>query len=601
MQITWLDWTVVALSLAVCSIPVFFLARRSSSGISEFFASGRSAPWWLIGVSMVATTFSTDTPNLVSDIVRQNGIAGNWVWWAFLLTGMLTVFFYARLWRRSGVLTDLEFYELRYSGKAAGMVRGFRAVYLGLFFNCFIMAAVNLAAVKIASVVFGLPMGTTLLICGVINIAFSAVSGLWGVMAVDMIQFGIAMAGSVVTAVYALRHPAVGGFAGLVEKIPADKLRFLPDPGNPELFLTVLILPLTIHWWSVWYPGSEPGGGSYIAQRMLAAKSERDALGGTLFFNFAHYALRPWPWILVALASLLVYPQLADIQQVFPHVPKNLLGHDLGYSAMLRFLPAGVMGLVIAGLLAAYISTISTHLNWGASYLVHDFYQRFVRPGASEKHYVLVGRLVTAGLMIVAGLLTFVLDSAKTSFELLLSIGAGTGLLYLLRWFWWRINAWSEIAAMISSFLLAVLFLVAGRCGYRFSPHLVLAASVAGTTLVWLTVTYLTRPDRADKLDAFYRLVRPGGPGWGPMAKRCPEVRPEGSIPLQLLGWLLGVNTVWTGLFAAGSFLFGRQRAGWILAAVFLASSVALLAILIRLWGGRDEPAPDAAATPGNN
>ncbi len=585
MQITVLDWVVVAASLLVCFIPIIVLARKSSQGVGEFFVSGRAAPWWLIGVSMVATTFSTDTPNLVCDIVRQNGIAGNWVWWAFLLTGMLTVFFYAGLWRRSGVMTDLEFYEIRYSGKAAGVVRGFRAIYLGLIFNCFIMATVNLAAVKIANVVFGLPMGTTLIICGVLNILFSAISGLWGVMVVDMIQFGIAMTGAVVAAVFALRQPEVGGLAGLIEKIPADKMTFFPDPAaNPELFVTVLILPLTVHWWSVWYPGSEPGGGSYIAQRMLAARSERDALGGTLFFNLAHYALRPWPWIIVALASMLVYPQLSDIQRAFPHVPNNLLGHDLGYSAMLRFLPSGLMGVMIAGLLAAYISTLSTHLNWGASYLVHDFYSRFVKPGASEQHYIMVGRLVTAGLMIASGLLTFVLDSAKTSFELLLSIGAGTGLLYLLRWFWWRINAWSEVAAMISSFALAVVFLVLAKCGYKFSPHWVLAASVAGTTLVWVAVTFLTRPAEAAKLEAFYRLVRPAGPGWRRIAANCPEVKSDGTIPLQILGWVLGVNVVWTGLFAAGALLFGRFTAGTILTAVFAASAVALILTIRKLW-----------------
>ncbi len=584
MKVTWLDWAVVAASLIVCFIPVIILARKSSKGMGEFFVSGRAAPWWLIGVSMVATTFSTDTPNLVSDLVRQDGIAGNWVWWAFLLTGMLTVFFYARLWRRSGVMTDLEFYELRYSGKAAGAVRGFRAVYLGLIFNCFIMATVNLAAVKIAGVVFGLPMGTTLLICGVINIAFAAISGLWGVMVVDMIQFGIAMSGAVAAAVFALRQPEVGGLSGLIARLPAEKLTFFPDTTNVEMMMTVLILPLTVLWWSVWYPGSEPGGGSYIAQRMLAAKSERDALGGTLFFNLAHYALRPWPWILVGLASLLVYPELSDIKRVFPHVPDQMLGHDLGYSAMLRFLPEGFMGLMIAGMLAAYVSTISTHLNWGASYLVYDLYARFMKPGATEKHYILVSRLVTAGLMIAAGLLTFVLENAKGAFELLLSIGAGTGLLYLLRWFWWRINAWSEIAAMTSSFLLAVLFLTLKKCGVSLSSHWVLAASVAGTTLVWIITTLLTKPATMEKLESFYRLVRPGGPGWRMVARRCPEVKPDGDFPMQLLGWVLGVCVVWSGLFSGGSFLLGKTLPGWILLTLFIASSTGLLLTVRRLW-----------------
>ncbi len=428
MQLTVLDWTIVAVSLVVCLVPALFFARRGSANTSEFFTSGRAAPWWLIGISMVATTFSTDTPNLVTDIVRRNGVAGNWAWWAFLLTGMTTVFIYSRLWRRSGVLTDLEFYEIRYSGRAASAVRGFRAVYLGLLFNCVIMASVNLAAVKIAQILLGWSPAKTLTICGALCIVFSAPAGLWGVLVVDLIQFGIALTGSFAAAYFALQQPQVGGLAGLVEKINPATLSVLPDFGNTELTLTILVIPLAVQWWSVWYPGAEPGGGSYIAQRMLAAKSERDALSGTLFFNAAHYALRPWPWIIVALCSMLVYPQLSDIRAAFPHVDPALINHDLAYPAMLRFLPVGLAGLMIAGLTAAYISTIITHLNWGTSYLVHDFYRRFLKPGESEKHYVLVGRLTTAGLMVLAALLTFALDTAKESFDLILSIGAGTGI-----------------------------------------------------------------------------------------------------------------------------------------------------------------------------
>src|SRR5712692_3457130 len=448
MRVTSFDWVIVVVSIVVSFLPAVFLMRRAGRSTAEFFTSGRSAPWWLIGVSMVATTFSTDTPNLVTNMVREKGVANNWLWWAFLLTGMMTVFFYARMWRRSRVMTDLEFYEIRYSGKAASFVRGFRSIYLGLFFNCVIMAAVNLAAAKIASVVLGWPMKQTLIICAVLNVAFAATSGLWGVLVTDFIQFGIAMTGSFAAAYFALKQPEVGGLAGLFEKIDPKTLSLLPDFGDWDMTASVLFIPIAVQWWSVWYPGAEPGGGSYIAQRMLAAKNEKDAVAGTLLFNAAHYALRPCPWIIVALSSMLIYPSLADIRRTFPYVDPRLIGHDMAYPAMLKFLPAGFMGLMIAGLLAAYVSTLSTHLNWGTSYLVHDFYRRFVRPDASEKHYVFVGRLVTALLMLLAALLTFVLQSARASFELMMSIGAGTGLLYLLRWFWWRVNAWSEVAAM---------------------------------------------------------------------------------------------------------------------------------------------------------
>ena len=465
MQLTTLDWVIVIISIVLSFAPAIYLMRRAGSSTTEFFTSGRAAPWWLIGGSMVATTFSTDTPNLVTNLVRERGVANNWVWWAFLLTGMSTVFFYARMWRRSGVLTDLEFYEIRYSGKAAAMVRAFRAVYLGLFFNVVIMSTVNLAAAKIANVLLGWPMWQTLGACAVINIAFASIAGLWGVLITDVFQFVIAMTASFAAAYYSLNQPQVGGLSGLVAQIPPSTLQLLPDFNDWPLTLSVLILPLTISWWSVWYPGSEPGGGSYIAQRILASKSEKDALGGTLFFNVAHYALRPWPWIIVALSSMLVYPELDDIAKAFPYLDPSLIGHDTAYSAMLVFLPHGVLGLMVAGLLAAYVSTISTHLNWGTSYLVHDLYRRFIRTDADERHYVMMGRIVTGLLMLCAAGMTFLLESARASFELLLSIGAGSGLLYLLRWYWWRINAWSEIAAMVVSFVVSVGFFVAGKIG----------------------------------------------------------------------------------------------------------------------------------------
>ncbi len=405
MHLVPLDWAIVVASIVLSFLPAVVLARRAGSSTAEFFTSGRAAPWWLIGVSMVATTFSTDTPNLVTNLIREKGVANNWLWWSFLLTGMATVFFYARLWRRSGVLTDLEFYEVRYSGRPATLVRGFRALYLGLFFNCAIMATVNLAAAKIANVVLGWPIGKTLLICAAINIAFAATSGLWGVLVTDFLQFGIAMTGAIALAVFSLRQPEIGGLAGLIAKTDPKTLNLLPDFSDWGLTLSVLIMPLTVQWWSVWYPGAEPGGGSYIAQRMLAARSERDALSGTLFFNVAHYAIRSWPWIIVALCSIIIFPSLDDIARTFPYVDPKLIGHDMAYPAMLKFLPTGFLGLMIAGMLAAYVSTISTHLNWGTSYLVHDFYRRFLRAGADERHYVLIGRLVTAALMVVAAAL----------------------------------------------------------------------------------------------------------------------------------------------------------------------------------------------------
>jgi Na+/proline symporter len=580
MTLTTLDWTIVVISLVIAFAPAIWLMRRAGSSTTEFFTSGRAAPWWLIGVSMVATTFSTDTPNLVTNLVRDGGVAANWAWWAFLLTGMLTVFFYARLWRRSGVLTDLEFYELRYSGRPAAWVRGFRAVYLGLFFNLVIMATVNLAAVKIANVLLGWPMTQTLVVCAILNAVFAATAGLWGVLVTDFIQFGIAMTGSVAAAYYALKQPEVGGIDGLVSRVDPASLHLLPDFGDWSTTLVIFIIPITIQWWSVWYPGAEPGGGSYIAQRMLAAKSERDAMWGTLLFNAAHYALRPWPWIIVALASMLVYPELHDISAALPHVDPALVGHDMAYPAMLRFLPSGVLGLMVAGLLAAYVSTIVTHLNWGTSYLVHDLYRRFIKVDATERHYVAAGRVVTALLMVLAALLTYVLDTARASFELLLSIGAGTGLLYLLRWFWWRINAWSEIAAMVTSFALAAYFFIAARNGSAPAAHVSLIITVAVTTVVWVAVSFLTPPTDRSRLVAFYRLVRPAGPGWASIRAEAGVGPSPDSLAQSLLGWMLGCVFVYSALFGSGSFLYGHTAQGLFWAVAFVVSGVWLTTIL---------------------
>jgi solute:Na+ symporter, SSS family len=595
MHLTTLDWIIVVLSLGVSFVPAIVLARRAGRNITEFFAAGRQAPWWLIGISLVATTFSTDTPNLVTNLVRDGGVAENWLWWSFLLTGMATVFFYARLWRRSGVLTDLEFYELRYAGRAASFVRGFRALYLGLFFNCWIIATVNLALVKIAGILFGWPRFETLAISVVVPIVFAATAGLWGVMVTDMIQFCITMTSAFAAAYFAIHAPGVGGLGGLIAHVSASHgatLSILPNFADWPTALAIFIIPLTVQWWSVWYPGAEPGGGSYVAQRMLAARTESDALFGTFAFQVMHYALRPWPWIVVALASTIVFPSLHDIQHRFPGVAPSLIGNDIAYPAMLVFLPAGFAGFMVAGIFAAYRSTIETHLNWGTSYLVHDFYQRFIAPGSSQRQLVAVGRLVTALLMVVGVCFTLGLDNAKSAFDLLLSIGAGTGLIYLLRWFWWRINAWSEVSAMIASFLVALGFFIAGRTGHAVPTTTSLLMTVAATTVVWVVVTFLTPPVDDATLAAFYAKVRPAGPGWSRIRRRGGLPPSPDSLPMAFVGWILGLAAVYGALFSAGGFVYGRPVQGTVWGLVAAGATLALLAIGRRLWSASAGPAP---------
>jgi SSS family solute:Na+ symporter len=599
MKLQLIDWVIVLVTLLICFIPALFFGKRAGKNTSEFFVSGRAVPWWLAGLSMVATTFSSDTPNLVTDIVRQKGVAGNWVWWAFVFTGVATVFFYARLWRRSEVMTDLEFYELRYSGKAAGFVRGFRSVYLGLFFNCVIMASVNLAACKIANVLFGMPRWQTLLSVGLLNVIFAAHSGLWGVLVIDMIQFFIKMTAVIAAAYFAVKH--VGGLDVLVHKLSAPHanpdgrtlhyLNVLPDfSNNWDIAVAIFIMPLAVQWWATWYPGAEPGGGSYIAQRMLASKSERDSLGAVLFFNIAHYVLRPWPWIIVGLCSLLVYPQLSDIQAAFPNLDPKLLGHDIAYPAMLKFLPVGFVGLMVGGLIAANSSTILTHLNWGSSYLVHDFYQRFIRKNATEKHYVLAGRLTTVGLFLVSAGTVYFMESAKANFDIILQVGAGTGLLYLLRWFWWRITAWCEVVAMASSFAVSVALLILKRnAGVNVNTYQALLITIAVTTLCWmLTAFFGPQTDRAT-LVAFYKKVRPFGPGWRGIRQEAgiSETEAAGShenIPLVLLGWSAGCAVIWSSLFTIGNFLYARNALALALLGAFVISGLILLWVINRLW-----------------
>lgn len=586
MQLAPLDWIVVALyGLLALGIGLRY-ARRAGTGAGEFFLSGRKLPWWLLGTSMVATTFSTDTPNLVADFVRGGGVVQNWSWWAFLITGMCTVFFYAKLWRRSGALTDIEFYELRYSGRPAAFLRGFRALYLGVFYNVMIIATVTLAATKIGGVLLGLDPLTTVLIAGSVAMVYSATSGLWGVVVTDLILFGVAMAGSVAAAWFALQQPEVGGLAGLLTN-PAVQpaMSFLPDFSDWSVALGVFVIPVAVQWWSAWYPGAEPGGGGYVAQRMLAAKNERESMKATLWFNIAHYGLRPWPWIVVALCSMVVYPELADIQARFPNLDPSLVGNDLAYPAMLVFLPAGLLGLVVASLAAAYMSTVSTQLNWGSSYVVNDFYRRFVNPDASDRKLVAAGRLSTIGLMILGAFVGLQLDTAGQGFQILLQIGAGTGLVFLLRWFWYRVNVWSELAGMTISFLVALYFaFVHGRLGVDpMTGWQQLVVGVAVTTLGWLAVTFVTPPVDGPTLQRFYDKIQPLGRGWRRVVDTSAARTDDGSVTAAFLGWFLGCVLVYGALFGTGYALYGRPLPATLALAVSAGAGAWLFRLLPRL------------------
>ena len=580
MELSTLDWMLILSFFVIFLIIGIWVAKRSGKNTQEFFLSGRNMPWWLLGISMVATTFSADTPNLVTDIVRQNGISGNWVWWTFLVTGMLTVFVYAKLWRRSQVLTDLQFYEMRYSGKEAAFLRGFRALYLGVFFNVMIMASVCLAAIKIGGILFDLAPWECILYASLVTVAYSSIGGLRGVILTDFLQFLVAMVGSIWAAIYIINLPEVGGLSKLLtHPNVSDKLSFLPDFNDTESLLVLLIIPLAVQWWSVWYPGAEPGGGGYIAQRMLSAKNEKNAIGATLLFNIAHYALRPWPWILIALASLVLYPQLSDIGAEFPNA---VLGHDLGYPAMLTRLPSGLLGIVVASLIAAFMSTISTHLNWGSSYVSLDFYKRFVKPEASERELVTIGRLTTVVLMIIAALLALLLSSALSTFNILLQIGAGTGLIFILRWFWWRINAYSEITGMIVSFLVAVAFEMFDT---GLADHEKLVLGVAITTVSWIVVTFLTRPTKATTLASFYNAVTPYGMGWSRFKERAAKQGMElkqshDRFTIDLASMLLGILFVYTALFGTGYVIYGNYLGAAILWGIAMVAAF----LIFTLW-----------------
>lgn len=589
-----IDWWIIGIFFLILLGIGWVAAQSAGKNTTEYFLGGRNMPWWLLGISMVATTFSADTPNLVTGLVREGGVANNWAWWAFLITGMVTVFIYAKLWRRSEVVTDLGLYEMRYGGKAASFLRGFRALYLGILFNCLIMGTVMLAGIKIGSIMLGLDPWVIVVSISVIVVVYSSLGGIKGVIWADFFQFGIAMTGALYAAYIVLQEPEIGGLHNLMtHPMVQPKLNLIPDVSDTSLLLSLFIIPIAVQWWAVWYPGSEPGGGGYIAQRMLAAKDEQNAVGASLLFNIAHYAVRPWPWIIVALASVILYPDLASIKAEFPNIKDQYLGDDIAYPAMLTKLGPGWLGLVVASLIAAIMSTLSTHLNWGASYIVSDFYKRFIKPEASEAHLVSMGRYATAGLMILSALMaTTILENATQAFDILLLSGAGSGAIYLLRWFWWRINAWTEIAAMISATLVAfvlVLFVpneaVETTLLDGASVKLLLAVSI--TTIVWMVVTYATRPESMEVLIAFYEKVHPGGPGWTMVIEEAErqgllfsQEKKTWDLPLSLLSVVLGTMGIYSALFSVGNFIYGKWMLGFILLSICMASSF----LVIRLW-----------------
>ena len=571
MQLQNLDWTIILLFFLSFILIGLFTSKKSGKNSKEYFLSGRNMPWWLLGISMVATTFSADTPNLVTNIVREKGVSGNWTWWAFLLTGMFTVYLYSKLWRRSKVLTDLEFYELRYSGREAVFLRAFRAIYLGVFFNVIIMASVCLAGIKIGGVLLGLSPFECIFYSSLITVLYSTLGGLRSVIYTDLIQFFIAMVGSIWATYYIINLEEVGGLGVMLSHSNViDKLNFFPSSGDMDQLLIVLIIPLAVQWWAVWYPGAEPGGGGYIAQRMLSAKDEKNAIYSTLLFNITHYVIRPWPWILIALSSLVVFPNLDSIATAFPGVDKSIIGNDIAYPAMLSLLPTGLLGLVLASLIAAFMSTISSHLNWGASYISIDFYKRFIKKNASEKEVVRIGKLSTVILMILAGFVSLQLSDSLGAFNILLQIGAGTGSIFLLRWFWWRVNAYSEITGMIISFFVAVYFewIHESLFDIRLKEYAELLIGVGVTTFSWLLVTILTKPTDDDKLMEFYKKIKPYGVGWNGFISKLniKRINDNGDSAMRdLFLVFLGVLMVYFGLFGIGYILYNQMVIGVVL------------------------------------
>ncbi|MCA6074809.1 sodium:solute symporter family protein [Fulvivirga sedimenti] len=596
MALSTIDWVIVGIFFTIVLGIGWVASRSAGKSTSEFFLGGRGMPWWLLGISMVACTFSADTPNLVTGMVREDGVVKNWAWWAFLITGMVTVFIYARLWRRSNVMTDLEFYEIRYGGKLASFLRGFRSLYLGILFNCLIMGSVTLAAIKIGGVMLGLTPVTVVVGASIVVVLYAALGGIKGVIWADFFQYGMAMLGAVMAAVVAIEQPEIGSLEALFNHPNvAGKLDIMPDFSDASVYIPLLIIPIAVQWWAVWYPGAEPGGGGYIAQRMLSAKDEKNAIGATLLFNFAHYALRPWPWIIVALASLIIFPDLASIKAEFPNITDQYLGNDVAYPAMLTRLGPGWLGLVVASLIAAYMSTIGTHLNWGSSYVVNDFYKRFVNPEATEKQMVRMGRISTVVLMIISATfsLTF-LEDATQAFDILLLSGAGTGLIYILRWFWWRINALTEIVAMVVATLMAVIMVLVVEDsafeGQLLDPFTIkLLITVGVVTITWLLTTLSSQPENKETLRTFYRLTHPGGPGWKRVIE---EAKAEGieinqaeegkawEMPKQILLVFLGCIAIYSSLFCIGGIIYSDFSRAGILGVVAAVSTVFLFRIL---------------------
>jgi Na+/proline symporter len=559
MRLSVLDWTVVVGFFALNVVLGLAFARRAGASTSDFFLSGRNVPWWLAGTSMVATTFGADTPLAVTGMVVKSGIAGNWLWWSSVASGMLTVFFFAALWRRAGVMTDVELIEIRYGGRSASGLRAFRALYLALPVNCMIIGWVNLAMAKILAMTLGVPRVAAVAACLVLTALYVSVSGLWGVLVTDVLQFVVKLSMTIVLAVFSIR--AVGGIDHLEAALPRQKLAFVPDLDSPWMPPVTFAVMMGVQWWAAWYPGAEPGGGGYVAQRIFSAKTERDGVLATLWFNVAHYSVRSWPWILTALAASVLYPELgrgADPESGYVRI-------------MIDHLPTYLRGLMMAGFLAAYMSTVATHLNWGASYLVADLYRRFVRPDESDRHYVQASRVATLLTMVLAGGLTLFLDSVAGAWRILLALGSGTGLVLILRWYWWRINAWSEIAAMGGS-LVASLGLLYGAGLRPDEPRefaYLMLGTLACTTASWLAVTFFTAPESDATLLAFYDRVRPCGPGWHAVAKKAG--RPSGlgpPLPVRARSWALGCVLVYGSLFGVGKWILGEHGAGVVLLAV---------------------------------
>jgi len=573
-----------------------YYARRAGRSTEEYFLSDRSMPWWLAGTSMVATTFAADTPLAVTEMVARNGVAGNWLWWSLLASGMLTVFFFARLWRRARVMTDVEFVELRYSGKPAAFLRGFRALYLGLPINLIIMGWVNLGMAKVLSGTLGLAKWQALALCLGITFIYSILSGFWGVVVTDAVQFVIAMVGSIALAVFAVN--AVGGIANLKTRLATvtpvgateafgvdGAIKLLPD-GTAMWMLPVLTLAvyLGVNWWASWYPGAEPGGGGYVAQRIFSAKNEKHGLLATLWFNIAHYALRPWPWIIVALCSLVLY------NGTTPNPETGKPDAAFGYVQVMNdYLPIGFRGLLLASFAAAYMSTISTQMNWGASYIINDFYRRFVKKNASEAHYVFASRAATLLIVLLSIVVTYYMNRITSGWELVLSLGAGTGLVYILRWYWWRVNAWSEIASMASALFVSLslrqfeIFDSSTPTGFAKE----ILTTVAVTTVVWLVATFVTSPEPMSKLESFYRNVRPAGGGWRPVALATGLKERKGEIGPNILNWLLGIVLVYATLFGIGELIFGSWPKVILLAAIAAGAGSLMIWNLNRTgWAG---------------